>query len=162
MLCNSHAFLHGFYNLSSYLSFMLPASIPLKRLFSVIVALWSVGSIQAASHSEAYTNDFWNPNAQTIESGGYGHMESAENAVPWEDHAVFWGGVGSLVLYGIGVLLLPALTLPATLLAMAALLGAVYVRRKRGRKNWRTLMGLLAAGGVVLVFLAAVGLILFF
>lgn len=85
---------------------------------------------------------------------------------PMEEVTLDWlsAGLGLLSLLAIGLSFvgLPFLGPVALLLGLSSGVFAWIRRRKHGRKNWRTAIGLWAGLPAILVFLVTLGLILFF
>lgn len=76
--------------------------------------------------------------------------------------AALGAGGGSLFLYTLTFLGVTWLALPAVILGIAGLGLGIWLRRKRKVKNWRTLVAIIGGGAVTLVFMAALGFVLFF
>lgn len=105
-------------------------------------------------------------NAPTLSAATASPHLTAPQDMAIEDETWDWIalGTGSAAILSYGLTLLGAtwFALPAVILGVGAIGLGWWLRRKKGRKNWRTLLPILCGSLITAVFLTAWGLVLFF
>ena len=87
------------------------------------------------------------------------HADDDLSPLEWLTAAL---GGGALIGYGLALLGLTGLALPALLLGLAGMGLAAWLRRRRGKQSWAIWLGRVGGGLVFLAFLLAAGLVLLF